>query len=185
MQYRFPHYKGRPWNTYEKHQRRYSFIEKFLDDGMVGAELGVHGGGFGEFLLQHCSVLYLVDPWDQDDHTIWYKPEYAQQKFEAVSAVYDSEPNVHIIRERAEDFLATTDVVFDFLYLDTSHTFRDTMVELHVGMKRIRPGGYYLGDDWHKSHPGVINGVTQFCKGHNLEVELLDANQWAIQKPFE
>lgn len=30
---------------------------------MTAAEIGVYNGGFGEFLLPHCRMLYLVDSW--------------------------------------------------------------------------------------------------------------------------
>ena len=63
MVYRFPRWKDASWNSFERQRERYETIRPFLGQDLVGAEIGVYKGGFGEFLLGHCRKLYLVDPW--------------------------------------------------------------------------------------------------------------------------
>lgn len=43
--------------AFERQQTRYKVLWPFLGQNLVGAEIGVYKGGFGEFLLQHCAKL--------------------------------------------------------------------------------------------------------------------------------
>ena len=63
MDYRFPKWKDASWNSFDRQHARYEVLRPHLGANLTGAEIGVYKGGFGEFLLQHCRKLYLVDPW--------------------------------------------------------------------------------------------------------------------------
>ena len=171
MKYRFPKYKGNEYSTFESHERRYDAIRSLLGTKALGAELGVYKGGFAEFLLPHCKLLYLVDPWD------WDVQEQAQS---FIRKVYEDDRRIFIRNERADDFLESCGHRFDFLYLDTTHEYGDTIRELSLCYSRLKPDRYIIGDDW--AWEGVRLAVTHFCKGKGLDFMPLRADQWAIHK---
>jgi hypothetical protein len=49
MKYRFSRWKDATWNSFERQQTRYQAIQPLFGTGLIGAEIGVYKGGFGEF----------------------------------------------------------------------------------------------------------------------------------------
>jgi methyltransferase family protein len=70
------------------------------------------------------------------------------------------EANVHLHRDVAEHFLATTDERFDFVYIDTAHDYASTVALIGLAMERLEPAGLLGGDDFSdKGTWGVARAV--------------------------
>lgn len=190
-QYRFPKWKDATWNSFERQRERYQAIAPFLGKDAVGAEIGVYKGGFADFLLPHCRKLYLVDVWYRaggfwstgihDDSRVAtvieilkaYKPEIERGQVEPVV-------------EWSDRFLRSMpDRSFDFIYIDASHSFEETAVELVLAASKLKPDSCLLGDDYDpdpasKQH-GVFLAVNAMVAA-GVGTLVLDASrQWGLR----
>lgn len=188
MEYRFPHDKGPKWSSYDRQKARYDTIKHLLGSHSVGAEIGVYKGGFGEFLRHHCSLLYLVDPWYRKGR--YFSGEENSKEstldvFLRIVEVYRNEieaGTVMVVPEFSQPFLrGLKDDSLDWVYIDSSHTYKNTKREIELSLKRVKPGGYIIGDDWAKE--GVAQAVEEVLETLGVEMVLSSDNQWAFQSP--
>lgn len=173
VQYRFPDWKGEDYNSRQRHEEKYEAINEYLGHDCIGAEIGVSKGGFGELLLPHCKLLFLVDPWwqcDEDAH--------------AVIDVYKNDPNVIIARERSDQFMPKlSDNSMDFFYLDGCHQYHSVRGDLFTGYQKLKSGGYLLGDDY--SWESVQLAMKHFTEATGVQITRLQTDQWVAQKNYE
>lgn len=190
VSYRFPHWKDASWNSFQRQAERYATFRRLLGRDLVGAEIGVYKGGFGEFLLGHCRKLYLVDPWfraggfwtsgiagDSRVQTVIelmtaYKPEIEARRIE-------------VVIDYAVPFLAgMPDGHFDFLYVDASHEYTATLAELRAARPKLKDAGYLFGDDFDpdpssKQH-GVYRAVREFAAETGATFVVDESRQWGL-----
>lgn len=169
---------------------RYAMLEQLPAGGVV-AELGVDSGGFSQQIWDICnpSHLHLIDTWDS--------PRYNEDKAQQVArrfAPYMASGRVHIHRgystTRAADF---EDNYFDWIYIDTDHSYTTTRDELRLYAPKVKPGGIIAGHDFikgnwlHGYRYGVIEAVHAFCVAEHWEflyltMELNDHPSFAIRR---
>lgn len=151
---------------------RSRMIEKFPKNG-VGAELGVDKGDFSEKLLQKSSPqkLILVDAWDSE--------RYDKDKMREVKKKF-RDGNVSIRKEYSIEFLESMeDNYLDWVYIDTSHSYKQTLKELKMSHQKVRDDGIIAGHDYCQgnirnfSSYGVIEAVHQFCLEYDYEIKYL------------
>jgi predicted O-methyltransferase YrrM len=58
-----------------------------------------------------------------------------------------------------------TDQSLDFVFIDLSHTYEDTLREIRTYLPKIKPGGIIAGHDYHPEWPGVIKAVNEAFHG--------------------
>lgn len=191
VNYRFPKVEDAVFYSFERQKQRYEYIRPFLGENAVGAEIGVFKGGFGEFLRQHTEVLYLVDPWIKLS-TYWgdKKPENSVVKaFIQVLTIYQEEieaGRVKVVPDFSVPFLdSLDDEHLDWIYLDASHKYEDTLKEIRAAIPKIKKGGYLLGDDFDpnpesKQH-GVYLAVNQIISEYGYEMPLNNSRQWGLK----
>lgn len=191
MEYRFPKWKDASWNSFERQKARYEVIRDYLGSNLVGAELGVYKGGFGEFLRGHCRKLYLVDWWYRAGG-FWTSEIEKDSRVETVInilQVYKAEiesGHVEVVVEKTENFLRSmNDGTFDFIYVDSSHAYESTLRELQVALPKMKSGGRMFGDDYDpdpasKQH-GVYRAVNEFVASTGAKMILNESRQWGIE----
>ncbi|HPQ23904.1 MAG: class I SAM-dependent methyltransferase [Chromatiaceae bacterium] len=177
------------------------WILKYAKTGGVGAELGVFRGHFSVFILKALQpkILYLVDPWTisgetykwgmDSEYTAFGKltPRMSLQDTRARVGMLGSDSDVRIIEGWAEKFLNGLPEKLDFVYLDTSHKYGQTIAQLRILDEKITDDGVILGDDWvpdpgHK-HYGVFQAVQEFVAERDWEIIAAGpANQWCIRR---
>jgi hypothetical protein len=86
-----------------------------------------------------------------------------------------------------QDFLPTLpDAYFDWIYLDTTHAYEQTKLELQLLQKKVKPSGVIAGDDWQPdpSHPhhGVYRAVQEVLAEGKYQMLYVDTHnlQWVI-----
>ncbi|MCS6846142.1 MAG: class I SAM-dependent methyltransferase [Anaerolineae bacterium] len=127
---------------------REAMISRLPSQGVV-AELGVWRGDFSAQILSitQPSRLYLIDPWDLLEPAAKKYADFVQQRFEKESLAGQV-----IIRRGysvavLEDF---DDHHFDWVYIDSDHTYETTKKELEVCRVKVKPGGIIAGHDYTK-----------------------------------
>lgn len=168
-------------------QSRLDVLAPYLKKGTVGAELGVFKGGFLDYLLStQPKLLYAVDPWYRIGME-WKWAMGEKSTLRALMRILDAfteeissgmlEPRI----EFSQDFLAhIPDSSLDWVYIDTTHMYEQTLCELELSTKKVKSGGFIMGDDFISDethmHHGVYKAVMQFVEAKRLTL-LLDGTQ--------
>ena len=166
---------------------------KLLPKHGIVAELGVDEGHFSEHILSitEPQKLHLVD--------IWADGRYNKSKQKAVTQKFANEINsgkVQIdIGLSTEAVHRIPDNYFDWIYIDTNHTYQTTIQELEAYQSKMKPEGIIAGHDfiignWNGIFKyGVIEAVYEFCTKYNWEflyltMEIDNHPSFAIRKIF-
>lgn len=151
-----------------------------LPRNCVVAELGVDSGDFSEKILQICNPkrLELVD--------VWSSSRYGQDKFILVNNKLSKQiekGQVSITRKLSIDAAETfEDNYFDWIYIDTDHSYSTTIQELYAYKDKIKDSGFIAGHDyvmgnWNKRYKyGVIEAVAEFCVKENWRFVYITAD---------
>ncbi len=174
------------------------WILNYLPKNSVGMEIGVFRGHFSEVIAQivRPKVLYLVDPWTKLGETFGWRTSYANfntlptcvAKDEAIARMEKFDwVKVVIVEDFSQNFLSSFAGTVDWVYLDSSHEYRQTYTELCLIDRVICRNGLIVGDDWapdisHKHH-GVFRAVNDFVKSHDYQFITAGlAGQWCIRR---
>jgi hypothetical protein len=168
-----------------KRSEKRAYLSQFVVKGGVGAELGVFWGHFSEVILREFQprTLYLVDLWDLQGESFDIEGRFTDfgrmrpvDCYAHVQQIAARHPGVvRVVKDDASSFLSRyTGEPFDWVYVDTSHKYDDTLRELTLIADRLKPGGVILGDDWiadpdHR-HYEVVRAVHSFVRGTDFEI---------------
>lgn len=147
---------------------------KLLPKGGVVAELGVDNGDFSEEILQlnKPKMLHLVDYWGTRRYNK-NKRRKVEDKFKNETENNRVQLNIGLSTQVVENF---RDNYFDWIYIDTDHSYKTTIMELELYRTKIKQGGYIAGHDFIVGNwdslvrYGVIEAVYEFCKKYNWEI---------------
>jgi hypothetical protein len=161
----------------------------------VCAEIGVFRGEFSRHIVRitRPAELHLIDCWwtvygarypdwgAYTDHgRLSTRQAYEEARRAAPAAIVHVGDDIEILSSLPDHY-------FDWVYLDTSHTYDQTVSELQVITHKLKSGGLLLGDDWHDdpahTHSGVAQAVREACaRGEWTLVEAGDRfAQWAAR----
>jgi len=160
----------------------------------VGVEIGVGSGCFSRYLLENSklSLLFSVDPWSME-YPGFLSEEHAQACYNATcSALAKFSRHSVIVRQAAELFVEIiNNNSIDFVYIDSSHTYEETFLQMKLWWPKIKSGGILSGHDY-SNGPQIQQAVAEFCELHQLifETTINDrttneyvVNSWIIYKP--
>jgi hypothetical protein len=166
-----------------------------MPKGGVCAEVGVFKGDYSLDILRvtRPRELHLIDPWwtvaDTYDHTWvagadWYGQQGVpdtRSAFERVERLAAQHPECVVHVGRSQDVLPKfADGYFDWVYLDSSHNYDDTVEELELLRVKVRQGGVIAGHDY--GFPGVRRAIGEFCERYGWRLGPVDLfDQWAIR----
>ena len=157
---------------------RQALLER-LPSGAVVAEIGVDRGAFSRRILDTAAPaqLTLVDVWDSE--------RYHGGLFDHVAATFSAEiaaGQVEIHRDLSVAAAgAFADATFDWIYVDTDHSYETTRAELAAYAPKVKPGGVIAGHDyivgnWTSGYRyGVMEAVHEFCVADGWELVYLTA----------
>ncbi len=178
---------------YFEYEKRNGIL-KHLPHNAVVAELGVYSGGFSSKItrLTKPKKLYLVDPYWRNQG-LYYS--YGRSKMDVFQMLvgrmkkWDKENVATIVIDFGCDFLQDMpDKYFDWIYLDTTHMYQDTLNELEIMHKKIKDNGYLAGHDWRDNpkhiHRGIKKAINEWLLIHTeCELVIRDRHgQWIIKK---
>jgi hypothetical protein len=192
-QRRFPFPLGELKRTEER-----AWILRHAPKGGVGAEVGVFRGHFSEVILGALTPkkLYLIDPWEKQGKFFGWGGGYTNDmSLPTAVARRDAElrarkfPDTEVVI--VEDFFpACRDRILeplDWIYIDSSHDFDQTLLELTQSAEIVKPGGLIMGDDFvplaTQAHQGVARAVNTFVSSQPFEFVAAGLHeQWCIRR---
>ncbi len=150
---------------------------KMIPENAIMAELGVDQGSFSQQILDIAKPqkLHLVDVWASERYN-QNKREEVFKKFEQQLASGIVEMNLGYSTEVVSSF---SDNYFDWIYIDTDHSYENTLNELKAYAPKMKSGGIMAGHDFiHTSKRsmtrfGVVEAVYQFCVENDWELVYL------------
>ena len=149
-----------------------------LPKGAKVAEVGVAFGEFTQEILNRCAPekLFLIDTWKTAryrDGLEAIKQECAQNIANGQVEIHQG-PSVEVLRKMSPG-------AFDWVYIDTSHTYETTLAELQLSGEIVGEKGRISGHDFCTGNVvrpvpyGVVEAVTKFCKDRDWQFEFLTA----------
>jgi hypothetical protein len=177
------------WRHEGHFQRREKAIEKYwfldnrnqigclLNNEITGCELGVFEGDYSKTLIEtrKFKKLYLVDTFEGIIHGTKEKIyDDGSVLFDQVKNRFAEEKEVCVVKQDAVSFLESMqDSSLDFVYIDTLHTYDQTIKELESARRAVKNKGLICGHDYRMERfPGICQAVEEFCLKHNLIFKL-------------
>lgn len=161
----------------------YGLVAKFINENNIkcGAEVGIGYGLHAKNILLNSNIekLYLVDPMRPYDD-LFSKDVTNNGGFDALvtqitnillpfgdRSKFIRKPSLEVSENEISN--ETLDLVF----IDGDHSYDAVCKDLRFWWNKIKVGGYILGDDYTRVHPGTIKAVDEFAKEYNLEMTIL------------
>ncbi len=157
----------------------------------ITAELGVNKGDFSEKIIaiNQPQKLHLIDIWNTKRYHQGLKLEI-ENKFEKEIASDKIKINYGLSTDVVSQF---ENGYFDWIYIDTEHSYKCTIAELELYASKIKPGGFIAGHDYMMGNwagltrYGVIEAVYEFCNKNDWEIvyltmDLEEYQSFAIRK---
>lgn len=69
----------------------------------------------------------------------------------------------------------------DVIYIDAAHDYKNAKADMEAYWNLLKPGGIFIGDDYHPDWYGVIGAVTTFCYEHGTPAQIA-GKSWIIKK---
>jgi len=146
------------------------------------AEIGIGYGFHAKQILETCdlSMLYLIDPMvyypndgfatdvmkyggfeklfnNINKHLNPYKNKYTWLR----------QPSLSITEQQIPDNY------LDAVFIDGDHSYEAVIKDLPFWWKKLRVGGWLLGDDYASCCPGTTKAVDEFAAINNLQIDFL------------
>ena len=169
---------------------REALLQNMPSHGIV-AEIGVDEGKFSEKIkeINKPKKLHLIDTWGSKR----YNDDKAQHVFDTFRHDIDEgSAKIHrkISTDAAHEF---PDEYFDWIYIDTTHSYPTTISELYAFSSKVKPSGFIAGHDytmgnWRSSLKyGVIEAVAEFCTKEDWKLaywtaDFTEGNSFAITR---
>lgn len=144
-------------------------ITTLLNPGSIGCELGVFEGDFAQDLLSSnkFNKLYLIDIFSGYASNFGkYYPD-ASVLYNLVKTRFQDHSEIEVVKQDSVSFLSSTQIKFDFIYIDTVHTYEHLSQELNTAHRCIKTGGYICGHDYCSEFSGVVDAVMEFSEKYH------------------
>jgi predicted O-methyltransferase YrrM len=152
---------------------REALVDRLPKHGVV-AELGVNRGEFSEVILANSlpRKFHLVDTWGSE--------RYHDGLRKAVHTKFEKEVNSNVVEMNlglsTEVVKQFPDGYFDWIYIDTDHSYSVTADELRLYEPKMKENGVIAGHDFAMGNwragikYGVMEAVYEFCLKRDWEM---------------
>ena len=163
-------------------------------------EVGTAAGDFAQLLLDGLDInkLVLIDTFDNSDMMPNSQNRYStDENYSFVSKRFKDNPEVIILKGKSEDLLPTfiptygVSNRFDFIYLDSDHSFHNVYNELVYASQILNPDGIIGIDDFSTApddpiHPyEVMQAVTTFLDvNRDWQVKFFSFGEESLQNIY-
>jgi len=157
-------------------------ITNLLKQDIIGCELGVFEGAFSKILIDSnkFSKLYLVDTFDGEASNFGkaYRDASILEKY--VNNRFTNDYRIEVIKNDSISFLKSMPAnYFDFIYIDTVHSYDLTIKELNESHRVVKNNGLISGHDFNvKEFPGVCKAVNEFCLAKNIKYTITNQDYY-------
>jgi len=145
-------------------------------------EVGIGYGFHAKEILDNSLVekLYLVDPMCYYPNDAFADDVLKYGGFEKLVKNITNHLNEHKERyvwHRCPSLSITNEQIpdesIDAIFIDGDHSYEAVSQDLPFWWKKLRKGGWLLGDDYGSCHPGTKKAVDEFTINNNLNIEFL------------
>jgi len=149
------------------------------------AEVGIGYGFHANEILTNTNIekLYLIDP-------VKYYPDdvFAQdimnfggfdllfKNIKKYLSIYESRYTLFRKESITVSNYEIEDGSLDAVFIDADHSYEAVSQDLQFWWKKLRIGGWLLGDDYASCWPGTTQAVNEFAKNNILDIEFLTKN---------
>lgn len=155
---------------------------RYLPSNARVAEIGVARGRFSAQLVATCrpSFLALVDPWRQQDQTVYYgdannaEQQEQDRRFHDVTRRFASDKpgrQCRVVRKFSVDAAGEfPDKSFDWVFIDGNHSHEACLEDLRAWAPKVADDGLLCGHDFathaaaRSSRYGVVSAVHEFVR---------------------
>ena len=156
----------------------------------IAAEIGVSRGDYSEKILSvtQPQKLHLIDAWIHEGYR--GRDQFVKDRFKNEIQLGQVSINQGFSTQELEKF---DDGYFDWVYIDSDHTYETTAKELEISRRKVKSGGIIAGHDYAKGawvqgfRYGVVEAVSEFCSKYNwrmiyLTLENHGNHSYALQE---
>jgi hypothetical protein len=152
---------------------RYKLLE-LLPKNAIAAEIGVDEGIFSKRLILSTKPkkLHLIDSWASD--------RFSESKLDSIKKRFRGQIESGIIvinrGDSLEELGKFEDHYFDWVYLDTTHDYKSTKLELKLLERKVKKDGIIAGHDYTDGNVitgyryGIVDAVNEFCVKNDWEM---------------
>lgn len=147
------------------------------------AEIGIGYGFHAKEILMNTELesLYLIDPYihyPNDGFPNDVKKLFGNFDNLAKNVKKNLEPYNHRYTWFRQPSVTIkndqiSDGSLDLVFIDADHSYEAVIQDLEFWYKKIRSGGWLLGDDYNSCHPGTTKAVNEFANKMNLKLNFL------------
>ena len=146
------------------------------------AEIGIGYGFHAKQILDTCdvSMLYLIDPMVYYPNDGFATDVMKYGGFEKLVSninkyLYPYKNNYTWLRQPSLSITEEQipDNYLDAVFIDGDHSYEAVIKDLPFWWKKLRVGGWLLGDDYASCCPGTTKAVDEFAATNNLRIEFL------------
>jgi hypothetical protein len=146
------------------------------------AEVGIGYGFHAREILENTTIdkLYLIDPMCYYPNDGFVKDVFEYGGFELLVKNITKHLNNYNKRYTWFKQPSTTitnkqipDGSLDAIFLDADNSYQSVTQDLEFWWKKIKVGGWLLGDDYNSCHPGTEKAVNEFALKYNFKLEFL------------
>jgi hypothetical protein len=171
-----------------------------LPKDAVCAEVGVFRGEFSRQILEITGPreLHLIDGWWElygecfpafwGEYTLHGKLTTRQAYEDALERTepYRDITTIHVGNDM-EILERFPDAYFDWVYLDSGHVYEDTLLELALLERKVKPTGIICGDDFTEDPSDLNHGcalaILEFCERGPWRLAERDrCHQWRLER---
>ena len=162
----------------------YGVVSKAINDNNFKkcAEVGIGYGLHARQILDNTNleVLYLIDPLQYYPNDGFVDDVMSFGGFELLVKNIKLHLSKYIDKYtwfRQSSTSITNEQIpdesLDLVFIDGDHRYDAVTNDLNFWLKKLRPGGWLLGDDYQSCCPETKQAVDDFSKSMNLDLELL------------
>jgi hypothetical protein len=148
----------------------------------ICAEVGIGYGFHAKEILENTNIekLFLIDPMCYYPNDAFANDVVKYGGFELLvnnikkhlneyndRYIWFRQPSITITNEQIPD------ESLDAIFIDADHSYEAVTKDLDFWWKKLRIGGWLLGDDYNSCHPGTTKAVDEFSIKKNIKLEFL------------
>jgi hypothetical protein len=165
-------------------QYYYGIVSKVIRDNNFKncAEVGIGYGFHCKQILESTNVdmLHLIDPMSFYPNDAFADDVIKYGGFEKLVKninLHLSEHNDRYIWHRQPSLSITNEQIpdesLDLVFIDADHSYNAVSKDLPFWWKKVKIGGWLLGDDYNSCHPGTTKAVNEFAQKMNMKLQFL------------
>jgi hypothetical protein len=165
-------------------QYYYGIFEKVINDNdfKVVAEVGIGYGFHAKSILDNTNAdkVFLIDPMQYYPNDAFATDVLNYGGFELLVKNITDHLDEHKSRYtwfRQQSITINNEQIadesLDAVFIDADHSYEAVSQDLPFWFRKLKKGGWLLGDDYNSCHPGTTKAVDEFALKSNLKIEFL------------